>query len=80
MWECVRQKSIFADQEGERMGNRKRLNANQDIFLLILGIAWANLIFFHQENWKMDPWKVGIRPGHLFLYQMAWGKERSLKR
>lgn len=60
MWECVRQKSIFADQEGERMGNRKRLNANQDIFLLILGIAWANLIFFHQENWKMDPWKVGI--------------------
>lgn len=41
------------------MSSRKQLNAHQEIFLLVLGIAWANLIFFHQENWKMDPWKVG---------------------
>ena len=61
------------------MGNRKRLNANQDIFLLILGIAWANLIFFHQENWKMDMESGNYSLGIYFCIKWLGARREVLK-
>lgn len=39
---------------------KELLDDNFQGVLLTVGIAMANLVFFQQESWKMDPVKIAL--------------------
>lgn len=58
---------------------KELLDDNFQGVLLTVGIAMANLVFFQQESWKMDPVKIALLSlGFFFLLRIFTGQMRII--
>ena len=59
---------------------KKLLDDNFQGVLLVVGIAMANLVFFQQQSWKMDPVKIALLSlGFFFLLRIFTGQIRNIR-
>lgn len=59
---------------------KELLDDNFQGVLLVVGIAMANLVFFQQQNWKMDPVKIAfLSLGFFFLLRIFTGQIRNIR-
>ena len=59
---------------------KELLDDNFQGVLLTVGIAMANLVFFQQESWKMDPVKIALLSlGFFFLLRIFTGQMRNIR-